>query len=739
MGAPGDDQNGDNAGAVHVYEKVSGQWIFQATLLAPDGQSGWQFGAHVAISGDRIAVGSPLNNTAGTQAGSVYTYEQVAGSWIHEQTLVPSSLQGGDTFGNDIDLLGNTLIVSATGDDDKGADAGAAYVYTHGTEWAQSTKITAADGQAGDLFGAAVALGTDKIAVSASGDDDNGSGSGSVYIYETISGGLTLGTKVTASDGSANDYFGHAIAIQGNYLAVGAPFVDDIGFNSGATYLFKRNTMGAWHQIQKFTPSDTTANQQFGWDLDYEGSKLVVSAHMDRRMLANGVGSVYLFDNSMSATMVEKSKHQPSSVGAWDRFGNAVALDSNQFVASSSVTNAPDRESGNTYLFENVGSSWANTQELNPAHTDSSQDNYGMTVALQDDLLAVGVPLDDNDEGGENAGSVYLYRNSGSAWIQEERITASDAAKNAEFGTAIGIDGDLLAVGAPGSNNKKGKVYLFERTTGAWSETDQLVGFDQAAGDRLGSSIAFDGTNLFAGAPGNSDVHSDSGSVYLFTEIAGFWQYAAEILPADSSAAQSFGASIDMDGTNLVVGAPGDGSLEQGAAYVYTKTTSIGPWTEDSKHVPSGANSGDHFGAAVAISDDWFVASSPDYDGTTFADSGKVYIYKNTAGWSIHRATDPSSPVQNGQYGASLALSGTLLAVGAPGYGSSKQGRAELFDLESILLGSSLPLFPTDGADGDAFGQTVAVSQTHTAVGAPGHDDPDQNSGASYLFNTTCP
>jgi hypothetical protein len=136
------------------------------------------------------------------------------------------------------------LVVGAPNDDDKGSSSGSVYLYTLNSTsntWGDEQKIVSTDGAADDYFGVVVAMsGTGHLVVGAWQDDDKGSDAGAVYLYTLNSTSNTWGDehKIVSSDGAADDYFGHAVAMSGTgHLVVGAPIDDDKGFNSGSVYV----------------------------------------------------------------------------------------------------------------------------------------------------------------------------------------------------------------------------------------------------------------------------------------------------------------------------------------------------------------------------------------------------------------------------------------------------------------------------------------------------------------------
>lgn len=232
VGSRRDSTNGTDSGAAYVFDAATGATVTK--LVAPDGVSGDFFGTSVAIGGGVALVGTPQSDDAGTTSGAAYLFDAATGQSIAK--LLPSDVETGDSFGASVAVGGGYALVGSIGDDDSGADAGAAYLFDAATG-AELAKLLPADGAAADSFGVAVAIDDWGIAaVSANGDDDNGSGSGSAYLFDAATG-VEL-AKPIADDGAIADFFGRSIAISRGRLLVGANADDDLGPASGSAYLF---------------------------------------------------------------------------------------------------------------------------------------------------------------------------------------------------------------------------------------------------------------------------------------------------------------------------------------------------------------------------------------------------------------------------------------------------------------------------------------------------------------------
>ena len=304
VGAYGDDDNGTLSGSAYIYKLVGG--VLQETkLLASNGASKDYFGYSVSISSDGATaiVGAVWDDDNGTNSGSAYIYKLDGGVW-QETKLLASDGASSDQFGASISISkdGGTAIVGAYGDDDNGTYSGSAYIYKLvGDVW-QETKLLASDMAKYDQFATCISIssnGTTAL-VGADGDDDNGSCSGSAYIYSLVKG-IWQETKLLASDGTSSDYFGYSVSISsdGTTAIVGARYDDDNGSSSGSAYIYSL-VKGIWQET-KLLASDGASDDWFGFSVSIssDGSTAIVGAYGDDdNGSESGSACIYHFDGS---------------------------------------------------------------------------------------------------------------------------------------------------------------------------------------------------------------------------------------------------------------------------------------------------------------------------------------------------------------------------------------------------------------------------------------------------------
>lgn len=361
IGVFADDDQGQDAGAVYVYQKTAAlfqvpQWYPMVKLVASDGDVGDQFGRTVAIHNQRILVGAYLDDVPGegTDAGSVYVFENLNGQWTETQKLTGGEgLAGaGDRFGFALDLDGNRMMVGAYRDDENGLDAGAVYAYQWtGSGYQMNQKITPTDGQPGDGFGYALSLSGNQALIGAYLADDITIDAGAAYVYEWFVPpiGSWIETEKLLPSGlfvNPGDVFGAAVSLDQNLAIVGAPKHEDAPFSEddrGAVFVFQQDFMGDWSAVQKIFPMEQAVGAQFGRSVDHSDTGLLVGAWLQTVINSNAqtvtaAGSAHHFRwNPVGGLLASGAWEWSAAVhaqfpGFQDAFGHAVALSGDQLL-----------------------------------------------------------------------------------------------------------------------------------------------------------------------------------------------------------------------------------------------------------------------------------------------------------------------------------------------------------------------------------------------------------------------
>jgi len=379
-------------------------------LLASDGGTGDGFGYAVAAEGGTLVVGSYLDtNAGGVASGAAYVFVNGTGSWVEQTKLLGSNLGSGDHLGISVGISGDSAIAGAHRNDFVAGNAGSAHVFVRaGGIWTEQAMLLAADAALSDEFGVSVAIDGDTALVGAGGDNHAGGvDAGSAYVFVRNGTVWTQQQRLSASDAGAFDFFGTSVALSGDTAIIGAPFEDNAGSQSGSAYVFVR-AGGVWTQQQKLIAPDAASNDYFGEAVALSGNCAIIGSARDDDacpQLTNcNSGSAYVWVRNGSLWTVEQ-KLTASDADTGDFFGYSVAIDGDFVVVGAQLSGV--NFAGSAYLFHRVAGLWQE-QGMLTASDAGNIDQLGISVAVTMDTAFAGADLDDN-EGGTDAGSVYVY------------------------------------------------------------------------------------------------------------------------------------------------------------------------------------------------------------------------------------------------------------------------------------------------------------------------------------------
>ena len=379
--------------------------------------------------------------------------------------------------------------------------------------------------------------------------------------------------KVTASDGTANTFFGSAAAIKGTHAVIGAD--GDASFR-GSAYVFNK-TGDIWTEGQKLVPGDGLGGE-FGYRVALDHGNLLVTAFS---ATVNGVaaqGAAYAFTN-VAGTFSETQKLTASDGGLFDNFGASVSVDRDTLViGANGATVGSNPAQGAVYVFTLVNGTWTETQKL-IADDGIAYDNFGLSVALHGSTILVGSPQAIID-GAFAQGAVYVYTNSGGTWSQTQKLTASDGAASDSFGQSVAISGNNALVGAYGAtvdgHQGAGAAYFFTNLSGTWSEMQKLTASDPGTFFNFGNTLTLHGRKaIIAADVATVDGHTSQGKVYIFLNKGGTWSEFDTLTASDGTTDDFFGAALAFGPDTVLVSTPHpviNGNSFQGAAYFFDHT-----------------------------------------------------------------------------------------------------------------------------------------------------------------------
>jgi len=363
IGAPGEDcVLGDDCGAAYILESDGTAWNFVQRIVPNVQEADALFGISVAIADETAVVGARHSSVLGTFSGQAYVYSRYDGGWTQDDALVGDDTDANDDFGTSVAIDGDLIVVGAErrNEDALPGYEGASYIFKRRddlpTQWQQVRKLTA-DNAAGvlDAFGVSAAIDGNTVIVGAERTDELGTDSGSVYIFERNLGGMDawgLSAFLTASDGSSGEHFGWAVDIHSDWVVVGATSRQRGG--PGAVYVFRRDGLGAWAELDKLTASDGASFDNFGVSVSLSGDTLLVgAAHDDDHGISSG--AAYLF-RLIEDNWTEQHKLSPTSLGPEDFFGGSVDLGTKSSISGAHGNDDDLADAGLAYVVATGGS-----------------------------------------------------------------------------------------------------------------------------------------------------------------------------------------------------------------------------------------------------------------------------------------------------------------------------------------------------------------------------------------------
>lgn len=435
--------------------------------------------------------------------------------WVQEAYIKAFNAQSSDYFGDSVYIDGETLAVSATGEDsnqttitngaggslnDSLTNSGAIYIYKRsGQTWSQEAYIKAANAGTGDDFGLSISLNRDTLAVGAIGESSNqvtitngstassnnsAASSGAVYVYKRTGVSWIQEAYLKASNANAYDYFGRSVSAWGDYIAVGAH-----GEDSNQTTI--TNGAGA--------SSDNTNTSS---------------------------GAAYVFKRA-GTTWVQDAYIKSTDTKSISYFGSSVSLDNDTLAVGAYQGNGAN---GEVSVFKRSVTGWALEREIQ-AVNEFNFNQFGLHVSLSKDTLAVSAPYEKSnqntitngasasgDTSFRDSGAVYVYKRSGTTWGQEAYIKSSNNDEDDLFGHRVGLDGDTLVVStvAEDSNSttilngqtssldnsaaQSGAVYVYRRKNSSWAQEAYIKASNSEAGDYFGDSVSVSGDTIVVGS-----------------------------------------------------------------------------------------------------------------------------------------------------------------------------------------------------------------------------------------------
>jgi hypothetical protein len=377
-----------------------------------------------------------------------------------------------------------------------------------------NTKLTANDHEPGDRMGSGVAAGPGQIVVGAALDDnERGFNAGAAYVFLSFNGSWLFNSKIMHTEMADNSRFGSAIAMDGSYMVVGAPGLQN---SMGGAFIFERIAT-QWTQVSRHQGIFASVGHQAGASVDISGDTVMFGAPEAYTHGAGDAGVVYWA--------------RRSNAGGWPLV---------------------------TYRH------W-------PVYGSNAGAKLGSSVTISGNRSAAGAPFA-SVEGVGTAGKVltYVFGNDGNPADWGMEIVADDATPGMRFGSALDMDGEWMIVGAEGNYQdlfpSAGAAYVFHLENGAWVQTQRLTGSMSGPGARFGAGVQIDGARAVITA-------RDERATYVFNRQAdGSWTLFSRITDPDNPAGGAFAQGAAIAGNTVAVGDMLDdanNTADSGAAFVF--------------------------------------------------------------------------------------------------------------------------------------------------------------------------
>ncbi|MCB0519592.1 MAG: hypothetical protein H6577_24440 [Lewinellaceae bacterium] len=356
------------------------------------------------------------------------------------------------------------------------------------------TILTSPEPIASGLFGISVSIQGGTIV--ASDNPLNGSNLRHVYAFKDTGGNWIQDGELENPAQVANDDYGRSVSVDGDYAVVGASGVSG---EQGKAYVFKRTGASTWNLEATLSGSDVVAGDKFGTGVAISGTSLVVGAPAKN----NGIGSAYVF-NLAGGTWTEVAKLVPANAPN-GRFGTWLTMHEGYIAVA-----AHQREK--VFVYKQAGNTWAQQALLEPPVADGS---FGVNCSIFKDRLIVGALND--DEMGNNAGAVYVYKRTGDTWALEQKLFAEDAAASKSFGGRIALSEHYAVIGTLYEvfdvNGTDGSAYIFKRNGTTWTQMEK---YNTPEFDYMGWYNAINGNTAVVGAYGADFDLDNSGAIYVY-------------------------------------------------------------------------------------------------------------------------------------------------------------------------------------------------------------------------------
>ncbi|HZB13837.1 MAG TPA: hypothetical protein VE467_12445, partial [Chryseolinea sp.] len=640
-----------NAGIVHLYQLTAGKWVRIAILTPSDPQESMHFGFFLTMNASTICIIGNRYDVDGNSREKIYVYEQDnngkwnSGTESYQIEVSTATLQ----YVRSIDLSSNYL---AVGFEEQFRDNKVA-IYRH--DGGQFSFVQNIDGPrdvdgSNRYFAEHISLTDDLLVVSSTShknDPNSLYNFGRVFLFERTGATWTSDPVAILGPSDRNAFidiqFGRDVQIAGTSVLVAAHQNVANANSKNTIYVYNKPPPGWSGDLIEVSQIPNGENGYQYWDMVTDGDYL---------FLPNIDWTAITIHKRTAATWANHTMVRTIVLPSWagDNWGRSMTITGSHFAVGLGA--GPDKTSSDGRVVDYLPNpQWENGIALNQQFSETSvnatMDEYGKDVAVSQNWMAVSAVGDDDN--GEYSGAVYLYERNATGWIQKEKIKAHDGKPFMFFGQAIALSSDRLFVGAAWRHSyngdgsisvrEPGAVYVYKKSGGSWQFDEMIAPPNPKIGGRFGQEITWC-NGYIAVSEFTENGTGSLGYVHVFKEDAGGWIRIATLTPSNHGVTETFGRSIAMNDSIIVVGT---GSVQfhnnnSMKVYVFKKKGEWKSATEDARLFPDQQSYGDRFGFSVALHGDQIVVGAPGFsEGFEIADAfkGAAYIFlKPATGWS---------------------------------------------------------------------------------------------------------
>ncbi|UCD75009.1 MAG: hypothetical protein JSV91_14625 [Phycisphaerales bacterium] len=336
-----------NQAYLYRFDSEIAQWIEEINIEKPDSMD---FGYSVELEGNWLIVGAPGDEEQGWQAGCAYVFRYDGSTWVQQQKLLASDGGELDYFGCSVAIDGDFLVIGADEHFFTHEGTGWAKVFHFdGSSWIEQQTLAAHDGEEEDRFGGSVAIQDDIILVGAIGDD-NFRGSAYCFVYDPDLNMWVENQKLQASGGGGWDLFGRCVSISGDKAIIGEDFSDDDAYEAGTAHIYRLDSEGLWVEEQELHASNAGAEHHFGYSASIDGDVAIVGATWAGAYEFFAWAYVFRFDGQTWNEVSVLQSNQPPE----NHFGECVALDGDRAIVGAPYEYGQSADEGAVYIYDGL-------------------------------------------------------------------------------------------------------------------------------------------------------------------------------------------------------------------------------------------------------------------------------------------------------------------------------------------------------------------------------------------------